>query len=191
MILFHGTTFENAKKILKQGFKYKKQVWACSENKTYFMTSDYISEAFELDDESDIMHKGIQEALDQSRFALAVENPSDYRGAVLVFDSSKMKNKDQIEPDYSCENMEHCVCLENPDMDGLIGFYVMQEEESLTRPMILASFVDRDHAIGLEFSEKELSFLKSLAKAEIYVEEMFQEIEYYQYQQEEVLKKVA
>lgn len=190
MILFHGTTFENAKKILKQGFKYKKQVWSCSENKTYFFTSEYISKEFDLEDESDVLHKGIQEALDQSRFALAVENPSDYRGAVLVFDSSKMKNENEIETDYSCENMEHCVCLENPDMDGLIGVYVMQDEESLTRPMILASFVDREQAVELNFSEKELSFLKSIANAGIYIEEMFQEIEYYQHQ-EEVLKKVA
>ena len=44
MLLFHGTTLENAKKIQKEGFSYNKQVWNCSGDETYFFTEEFMWE---------------------------------------------------------------------------------------------------------------------------------------------------
>lgn len=164
MLLFHATTMENANQILKEGFKYKSQVWSCSDEQTYFFTESHIREQFgdELS-RDEVISEGVRVAMDQARITLAVQNPKDYRGVVLVFDSSLMKNGAELEPDYSCENMDDvAVCVRNPDMAGLIAAYRMTESEASFRLFQLVSYVNSDYQVDLDVSNSELAMIKSL-----------------------------
>lgn len=164
MILFHGTTVSNAKNIVKNGFEYNDKIWSCSEEKTYFFTSEFITNEFGIEDMNDILHQGIQYALEQSMITLAVLNPKDYRGAVLVFDTALMDNQDDIEPDTSCPNMENtAVALSNPDMKGLIGFYVMENDMKAFRYFTLGSMMNNDYLEEVELNSAELRLIESLS----------------------------
>jgi hypothetical protein len=139
MLLFHGTTLENAKKIQKEGFSYDKQNWNCSNEETYFFSEEFFRSECGSEDFSDMWDTAIRHTLDQARITLAIENPKVYRSAVLVFDTSLMNNKDKIEKDYSCENMEDCaVVLENPDLNGLVAVVYSTNDEKESRPVMLA-----------------------------------------------------
>lgn len=146
MLLFHGTTLENALDIQKNGFKYESCVWNCSLNETYFFTEDFFLNEFEHDTFSELWNYAIQETMDQARITMACHNPQNYRGAVLVFDTELMSNGDQIRPDDSCENMSDCaVALTNPDMNGLVAIIAMDSDERESRIFWLASMKDRDY----------------------------------------------
>lgn len=167
MLLFHGTTIENAKQILKNGFNYNNSIWSCSQNETYFFSGDYFKKEYDLNNDEEVLQYGIQEALQQSMITLAVQNPADYRGAVLVFDSDLMNNKDEIEPDYSCENMQDmAVCLSNPDMKGLIGFYVMEEDCRVVRLVTLASMASNQHLNEVNLSSIEKKMMEALVNSD-------------------------
>ena len=155
MLLFHGTTLENALNIKKNGFSYSKQIWDCSLKETYFFTEEYfIDEVGEDVDFADFFDYAIRETLDQARITLACENPSIYKGAVLVFDTNLMDNKDSIEADYSCENMDNmAVALVEPDMKGLVAVITSKEDERESRPFILATMIDREFFCTPEMSE--------------------------------------
>lgn len=144
MLLFHGTTLENAKKIQKEGFSYDKQVWNCSCAETYFFTEDFFQRQCGSDDFSDIWDYAVRETLDQARICMAIENPKVYKGAVLVFDTELMDNGCDIEVDLSCENMDDCaVALVNPDLKGLVAVIYSTVDEKESRPFQLASLKNR------------------------------------------------
>ena len=167
MLLFHGTTYENALNILKKGFDVNANPnWNCSRSEVYFFNGDYIKESGDLESNEEIIQQGIQEALGQALITCAVQNPSDYRGAVLVFDSSLMKNQRQIKPDTSCENMENvAVCLTNPEMDALIGFYVMTDDYKEIRYFTLAQMKDNQYLNEVELSGIEESMIKLISES--------------------------
>lgn len=167
MLLFHGTTVSNAQSILKEGFSYHKNNWSCSEEKTYFFTGKYFQNEFGLETEEEILSYGIQEALQQSMISLAIENPSDYRGAVLVFDTRFMKNKAEIEADHSCPNMsEMAVALKNPDLQGLIGVYFMDEDVKSFRLITLSSLKNSQYLNEVELSPIEEQLMEAISKSD-------------------------
>lgn len=168
MLLFHGTTVSNAKSIIKNGFQYESSIWNCSENKTYFFTSDFLQKEFDVESENEILSYGIQHALEQSMITLAVQNPKDYRGAVLVFDTFLMNNQDEIEPDLSCPNMENmAVALANPDLNGLVGFYIMDEDVKSFRFFTLASMMENTYLNEVELSDCEQQLVSALRKSDV------------------------
>lgn len=167
MLLFHGTTVSNAKSIIKNGFGYDKSNWTCSENKTYFFTSEFLEREFDTQTFEETLERGITHALEQSMITLAVQNPKDYRGAVLVFDTTLMNNQGEIEPDFSCENMDHCaVALANPDMSGLIGFYVMDDDMKAFRFFTLASMKTNSYLVEVDLNSAEEQLVESLSKSD-------------------------
>lgn len=167
MLLFHGTTVSNALNILEEGFSYHKNNWSCSEEKTYFFTGKYFQNEFGIETEEEVLSYGIQEALQQSMISLAIENPSDYRGAVLVFDSRFMNNKDEIEADHSCPNMsEMAVALKNPDMQGLVGFYIMDEDVKSFRLITLSSLNRSQYINEVSLSSIEEQLMEVIAKSD-------------------------
>ena len=179
MLLFHGTTVENAKNILKNGFNYMDSIWTCSGHETYFFHEDFFKSEFGIEDRKDILDYGIREALQQSLISLAIQNPSDYRGAVLVFDSELMNNKDEIEPDYSCENMSSmAVALRNPDMKGLIGVYFMDQDLRSLRLFTLAQLSGREWIMQVNLPDWEQRLVDSLVDASVDTTETFDHVTY-------------
>jgi hypothetical protein len=196
MRLFHGTTFENMLSILEHGFNPTNTNWTVSESdKTYFFTEDFFNKEYSIESDEELLAQAIPYTMDQARITLAVQNPKDYRGVVMVFESENMKNGSEIEPDYSCENMENCaVCLENPDMSGLVGVYIMSTEESSTRLFQLSCFLGRNYFPDLELNPIELALINSIQKSELYIiSELndYNEIVSYQFKKEFDTKKVA
>lgn len=196
MRLFHGTTIENMLSILENGFNPKEINWTVSEpNKTYFFTEEFFNNEYEISSDEDLLQYAIPYTMDQARITLAVQNPKDYRGAVLVFESEYMNNGSDIEPDTSCDNMDSCaVSLQNPDMKGLVSVYIMKYEESSTRLFQLAIFKDRDFFIDVEMSPIEVALVKSISKSDmnvLYELSDFNEIIEYQINTEFDSRKVA
>ena len=181
MLLFHGTTVANAKSILKHGFNYNVDpIWTCSNQETYFFHEDFLTKEFpDLESKKEIMSRGIHMALDQSLITLAIQNPSDYRGAVLVFDTELMNNKNDIEEDYSCEGMSDlAVCLRNPDMSGLIGVYVMDQDLRSLRLLTLASLSGRDWIMKVDLPEWEQKIVDALSESHVDTSEVIDNVTY-------------
>lgn len=167
MLLFHGTTLENAKKIQKEGFSYEKQNWNCSEEETYFFHEDHFWKESGAEFFSEMWEHAIRETLDQARFSLAMENPDDYKGAVLVFDSTLMSNESEIKPDESCENMdEYAVALKNPDLKGLVAVIYSTLDEKETRPLFLSIMKNRTYMNMPEMSSILSTIVEALSKSD-------------------------
>lgn len=179
MLLFHGTTVENAKNILKNGFNYNDSIWTCSGCETYFFHENYLKEEHGIDSPEEILERGIREALDQSVITLAIQNPSDYRGAVLVFESDLMSNGGELEPDYSCEGMSSmAVALRNPDMNGLVGVYIMDQDLRSIRLITLAQLQGRTWISEVELSAFEQKLVDQLVETSVDTTELLNEITY-------------
>lgn len=175
MFLFHGTTMENALDIIKNGFNTDSSIWTCSGDKTYFYTDKFIKEEYDTTSEEEIINHGVHEAMQQSLITLAVQNPDDYRGAVLVFDSSLMKNQNEIEPDTSCPNMSgRAVALENPDMKGLIGFYVMNDSYKELRYYTLSSLEENTYLQDLELNTIDKLMIQAILESSSVQSELFE-----------------
>lgn len=173
MLLFHGTTVENARQILQNGFVYEKQNWNCSSEETYFFNGDTLAKEYDLSSREEIIQCGVREGMTQSFISLAIENPDDYRGAVLVFDTDLMKNAEDIEPDTSCENMSDlAIALRNPDMSGLVGYYEMDQSQNALRYYTLAHFVSNQYIMEANVSQTDLIFINAIAKNESMMCEM-------------------
>lgn len=175
MFLFHGTTIENALDIIKNGFNTDSSIWTCSGDKTYFYTDKFIKEEYDTTSEEEIIQRGVHEAMQQSLITLAVQNPDDYRGAVLVFDSSLMKNQDEIEPDTSCPNMsKSAVALANPDMKGLIGFYIMNDSYKELRYYTLSSLEENTYLQDVELNAIDKLMIQAVIESSSVQSELFE-----------------
>lgn len=94
-IYYHGTTMENAKSILKEGFNSESAVWECSDPlATYFYRSDI----------NDTPKEGLKLAIENAQIASAVSGVQDTSVAVIVAD---IPDSVPAYPDRSCENMEN------------------------------------------------------------------------------------
>lgn len=199
MRLFHGTTIENMYKILEEGFNQPNKNWSASEdNLTYFYTEEFFMKEYNgIESDEELVQVAIPYTMDQARITLALQNPKDYRGAVLVFESDYMDNGTEIEPDYSCGDImaDSAVCLNNPDMKGLVAVYIMTNEESLTRIHNLSLLKKNEHVnLGDYLTEFEQKMVNSYNSNESYYEELhenYEQLELSIFNKEFDLKKVA
>lgn len=179
MLLFHGTSVENAKNILKNGFNYNDSIWTCSGNETYFFHENYFRGEHELETREEILEYGIRVALEQSMITLAIQNPSDYRGAVLVFESDLMNNGGELEPDYSCVGMDQmAMALRNPDLNGLVGVYFMDQDLRSSRLFVLATLIGREWITEVELSSYEQRLVDQLVETSVCTAEIIEDITY-------------
>lgn len=113
MLLYHGTTYNRLMEIAKDGLiGLGHHVWNVSmPQTTYFWTQEYLNEEYEGMDEDDKKRMGITLALESAECALAQEE-NNLKRVVLVFESSDIERYGLIEPDSSCENMNHCAQVE-------------------------------------------------------------------------------
>ena len=104
-ILFHGSTADNIKYIMRDGFKSDNKIWDCSEDDmTYFYSLDKMAEVegLNLEDEDEY-----QEAWDMC-IRRAIEN-AQVTGACQKYSGTELKvivleiDEEYIEPDYSCD----------------------------------------------------------------------------------------
>lgn len=191
MLLFHGTTVENALDIIKNGFNTDSSIWTVSGETTYFFTDKFIKTEYDLTSEEEIIDKGVYEAMQQALITLAVQNPKDYRGAVLVFDSRLMKNRSKIKPDTSCDYMDKtAVCLKDPDMNGLVGFYVMDESYHELRYFTLSSVISQTYLNDVELNCIDNLMIKAISESSSVQEEFFEISQSVRYSKQEFNKQI-
>lgn len=116
MKLFHGTTYNRYLEIIEAGFvgaDCYQQVWNVSETETtYFWTEKFLINERDLDDIEGNIQDLIEEAGkhyagESAEFALGSEK-TNLRRVVLMFESEDL-DPEHLEPDWSCENMDHCM----------------------------------------------------------------------------------
>lgn len=106
MKLFHGTTLNRLKEIVKAGnLGTDKRVWDVSEYETtYFFTEKFLRE----EQDEYWFQYGLQLALESGDVALASER-ENLKRVVLVFDSEELETIGILETDDSARNMDHCL----------------------------------------------------------------------------------
>jgi hypothetical protein len=127
-MLYHGTTLERAREILKNGFVGGiNENWTVSDGNVYFWSTDRLIE-YEQCEPENAEYCAIEHAYENGQCALA------YGGSqVVVFEVDAEVNKE----DYSCENMAgavvSCYPIEaatikrmwiSPDLSLLRGYFI-------------------------------------------------------------------
>ncbi|MBO5435898.1 hypothetical protein J6A31_08900 [bacterium] len=103
MILYHGTNFEAAQDIIKNGFCSKNLIWSCSdENMTYLVHDKH--------------ECALNFAIEAGQIA-AAHNGSNST-SVAVFRITL--DEDEVLPDISCPNMDDCYQIDSSDLNELI-----------------------------------------------------------------------
>ena len=115
-MFYHGTTLENARKLLNGGEK-ESSVWFCSfDDYLYVWSRDEIKKEFDEDaDPSETESLCLQMAFESAQItAAASENPQSIL-VVLEFDFPEA----DVYDDLSCENMEMARRVDTTQLDGL------------------------------------------------------------------------
>lgn len=138
-MLYHGTTLERAREILKNGFVGGiNENWNVSDGNVYFWSSDKLIE-FEECDEDDSEWYTIQKAYENGQCALA------YGGShVVVFEV----DADVTQDDTSCHNMEGAVVSYEPVSADKIRRMWISPDLSLLRGYFISLMMNNDMAVN-------------------------------------------
>ena len=175
MILFHGTSADAAKKILREGFcaSNGRQVWTCSGDANYFWSPEELTEGGYEDGGE---YAARQRAFESAQGALAMAK--DCRTVVFAVE---VNNSEAVEPDQSCENMEGAVCVFDDVPASAIRKVWVSNDLSLLKGYFLAMMHGRDLA-NVSLSKVEERIVKDLkANCVFYpddIEELAEEKEY-------------
>ncbi len=171
---YHGTTADNLKKILRDGFDpHTEKIWSVSENGVYFWDAIALADRGECDkdDAEHVRQTGIRFARDSAECGLA--KAKDCRAVVFEVEL----DTEDLSEDVSCENMEGAfVHYDKVSPDKIKSVWVT-EDMSLMRGYYIALMMDRDMN-ALEFSRLELTIGEAFKKAEIYAEDVFELMPY-------------
>lgn len=159
MKLFHGTTADNAKRILAEGFKCEAggENWNVSGNNVYFWSPERIShydDNFEDDDEAK------RRAADSATFGLAFAKDCRF----VIFE---VEIDGELQDDDSCENMEGAVYSYEDVPASAIRAVHISEDLSLIKGYFLAFHLDRDMT-ARSLTPIQTKIARAFQKAEIY-----------------------
>jgi hypothetical protein len=169
MKLFHGTSADAAKKILRNGFKTDAggAVWHCSGEAIYFWSPDELIEKGEADEESDAEYFARSRAFESAQCAL----PGAQDCRTVVFEV-ELSNAESVSPDASCEGMGGAVCtFENVPASAIRRVWVSQDL-SLLKGFFLGMMHGRDLANFDELTDVEEKIVNAMKKMELYPEEI-------------------
>lgn len=106
MVLYHGTTLNDAKSIQATGFSDDvTRLWAVSEpNCAYFWCPNRLLELGEVETIEEAHERAKQMAFESAQIAAAVNGSSENKIAVIEY---QPVDNEEPNPDTSCKNMEH------------------------------------------------------------------------------------
>jgi hypothetical protein len=166
MHLFHGTSADAAKRILRDGFDTEAggENWTVSGNAIYFWSKEKLIEAGELGaDDSDWCFAS--RAFEAAQFALAFSQ--DCRAVVF---EAELPDSD-MDDDFSCENMSGAVCtVDNVPPSAIRGAWVTNDL-SLLRGYFLAMHLERDLS-ARQLDKLQEKIARIMQKAEIYPDDV-------------------
>jgi hypothetical protein len=108
MKYYHGTTEENAKRILS-GKNKVNSTWKVSDDKyLYLYSPESLCENGECNEE-DMHDFTIRRCFEQAQITAAISKKPVKKLVVLCFEFDP--ENDNVEPDYSCQNMQGAFCV--------------------------------------------------------------------------------
>lgn len=162
--LFHGTTADAAREILKHGFQAERggENWACSGEAVYFWSLQALKDCGEVEDDEDD-YRARQMAFENAQFGLPWAK--DCRAIVFEVDGEGL----YVEPDTSCRNMSGAVQFIGDIPPSRITGAWITDDLSLLRGYLMSFHLDRD-MIARELSPLEERIARCMQKAELYEE---------------------
>lgn len=169
-VLYHGTTADHLKDILKCGIKANtNKVWNCSENAVYFWDVERLSEAEGYEDlsEEDKQRFTFNRAFDSAQCAMA--SAKQCKAIVIKVEV----NAEDIMIDDSCPNMgdSGAVCVyRDISINEIVSIHGSNDLSSL-RGYFICLMAEREYC-NLEFTPFDLKLASIFSKCEIYPEDI-------------------
>jgi len=164
MLLFHGTSLNRLKEIIKDGYLgTDNTIWNVSEgNTTYFYTEDFIKEEYGIEDKEEIKLYGINRGLESADFVLAQEK-TNLKRTILIFNSEDLEKIGKLEKDNSCGDiMDYCVKFNGKIPIELIKeIWIDKENLDLLRIYFIGLCYSRNEGISMVNNETILMELDS------------------------------
>ena len=159
---FHGTSADNLKNILKNGFDpYQSKIWTVSENGIYFWSPDKLVEYKNCEEDNKIEYS-IQMAYDSATCALA--KSKDCRAVVFEVEI----DDEEFCEDTSCPNMEGAVVIFDEVPASCIKKIWISEDLSLFRGQFIGSMMNRN-LNNIEFSDVERKIGEMFKNSDFYI----------------------
>lgn len=175
--LFHGTSFEAAQDILKNGFKDADTVWNCSDdNSTYFWSLQRVIELDEISADDDLeyqKHSVITRAFESATIPASLYSTAN---KIIVLEI-EFPDDFEIEPDTSCDNMETSGAVEinNSDVNQYGKIVAIHTADFSPRlSLYYLSGLVKNHYIDLTdyLSQYEIAVCESLNQAGLFIDDL-------------------
>ena len=115
MIYYHGTSYEAAMNIIKDGFNSPDTIWSCSDDcNTYIIHDKY------FDDDDYDEYEAVEFAISAARISAAYTNSKSDHIAIIIFDIPEDIAESYVLQDSSCENMPDCYQIDSDDLNDLM-----------------------------------------------------------------------
>lgn len=173
MTYYHGTTYEAALNILRNGFEHDDTIWSCSDNCKIYM--------IQQDSDPDIADN-VNMSLSAARIA-AAHTASEHRDLVIfAFDIPNHIRDEYMRCDMSAPNMYDCWEIAADELTKLVAKHKIRMRARIARdaysPMLralyLVSIVNNDYydLYDIGATSTEISILKQLAKSDVYCDDL-------------------
>ncbi len=176
--LYHGTSIEAARNIVKNGFDHLGEtIWSCSDWNVLYVRN---SEEFAYDDYESPETEAIRECIYSGQIAAAMTDSKETKIAVLEFLVPDEIFESEFEEDDSCENMDGCYEISKDVLQELINDNAIQMNVLVSddayipylRVFYLSSVVNnRNMDIYDETLE---NICKEINKKNIYLDEIYE-----------------
>ena len=162
MKVFHGTSYENYKNIVKNGFHTESVTWLCSDaNTLYCWSPDEIMEGFPNVSKEEAVDFAMRSAFENATITAALKGSCSNRVAVFELEVDEMA----VSSDYSAPGMSGAICLYLDEANealknATVHFY---EYNPFLRYFYLGGLVNSCTALNMEnLLDKEIDFLMAL-----------------------------
>lgn len=176
--LYHGTSIESARNIVKNGFDNPVEtIWNCSDPDVLYVRN---SEEFAYDDYESPETEAIRECIYSGQIAAAMADSKETKIAVLEFLVPDEIFESEFEKDYSCENMDGCYeipkdVLQELIDNGTIKMNILVSDDAYIpylRIFYLSSLVGNRN---MDFYDETLeNVCKEIAKQGMYLDEIYE-----------------
>lgn len=174
--VFHGTSAENAKDILENGFTNDIRNWNPSEpNTVYVWNSDKIME------HEDWEQQPIQNAFESAQISAALQKSNSPYVVVFEFEI----DEDELVDDTSCTNMDDASCINIEILNQLIKNkevvlkeYIFQYAPMLTIFHVAGLLNNPNIDLYDFFSCQEMEAIERIAKTDYWFDELIEMYEY-------------
>ena len=173
--LYHGTSMEAARDILKNGFCDINRSWSCSNSTQMYF---YANNECCVDDEDDYYRNAMNLAFEAGCVTASLrKSPAEYVSILEI-----IIDEDLVEDDNSCENMAYCGARQ-VDLEDLRGIDIIEHKCKYFPSMGLMYLTGciRNNYLDLQNSligDYEIRLIRESERLGIYIEGLFVRIDH-------------